>query len=62
LFATLGGGPASVASEGVKVITGRDRMEAPLPPLFSERYDSIEVRGWWSANDMRGKELEERGG
>ena len=28
-----------------------------LPPMILERYDSIEVRGWGSANDMIPEEL-----
>jgi hypothetical protein len=45
LFATLAGRSIGVAAKGVKVIVERDRTEAPHPPLFLERYDSIEVRG-----------------
>jgi hypothetical protein len=32
-----------------------------LPPVILERYDSIEVRGWGSANDMIPEELGRRG-
>ena len=32
-------------------------MVQALPPMILERYDSIEVRGWGSANDMIPEEL-----
>jgi len=33
------------------------RPPSILPPMILERYDSIEVRGWGSANDMIPEEL-----
>jgi hypothetical protein len=35
------------------------RREHPLPALFLKRYDSKRVRGWGSAKELKGKDLEE---
>jgi len=57
LFATLAGRSISVANKGLTWI-GIGISDVPLPTLFLEPYDSMRVRGWWSANDMIPWELD----
>jgi hypothetical protein len=58
LFATLAGRFISVAFKGLTVVRESERRgvraleTGPLPTLFLERYDSVGVIGWGSANDM----------
>ncbi len=58
-----GGFSGSVANAEVRGSEFRrwKKMRCAPPPMILERYDTTEFKGWGSANDMTGKELEERG-